>query len=212
MRNGLLAVSAILALLGSGCAGQSRQPVPGEAPRAAGSQSTRTADVQSYLDLLDDVARETPERQNAELSDARAATERDPTPTTRLRYALVLGTAGRPGGDPVEARRLILGLLADPVALSPHERSLANAFLHEFDARVTLYAELGRQREEFAARLAAKEADADQRVESAAAENAKLRRALAEADRKLKAVADMERQLLDQATDAAPSPARPPQQ
>jgi len=49
-------------------------------------------------------------------------------------------------------------------------------------------------------------------VESAAAENAKLRRALAEADRKLKAGADMERQLLDQATDAAPSPARPPQQ
>jgi hypothetical protein len=212
MRIGLLAVPAVFALLGSGCAGSPRHAEPGAVPRAAGSQSIHSADVQPYLDLLDDVARDAPERQNAELNDARAAIERDPTPANRLRYALILGTAGRPGSDPVEARRLVLGLLADPAALSAHERSLANAFLQEFDARVALYAELGRQREEFAARLASRDADADQRVESAVAENAKLRRALAEADRKLKAVADMERQLLDQATDAAPSTARPPQQ
>ena len=80
---------------------------------------------------------------------------------------------------------------------SPIELAFANAYLREFDARVALYADLARLREDSEQRLKSRDASAESRADTLAAENKYLRRALAEAERKLEAVAEMERSLLE---------------
>jgi hypothetical protein len=148
-----------------------------------------------YLATLADMAPGDPARQQATLATALAAAQQSPSAANRLRYALALGSAGRTGSDPVEAKRLVTEILAGPNDLAPEELELANACLREFDARVALYAELARQREESNQKLLAVDRSADKREEALTAENAKLRKRLAEAERKLEAVAEMERSL-----------------
>jgi len=97
--------------------------------------------------------------------------------------------------DPVEARRLITELLAGQHDLSAQEISLANAFLREYDARVALYADLARQREESDRRLKSLDSEDDRRYNALNAETQRIKKALAEAERKLEAVAGMERAL-----------------
>ena len=133
-----------------------------------------------------------------------------PTASNRLRYAIALGAAGHPGSNPVEAKRLITELLAGPNDLKPQEVALANAYLREFDARVGLYADIARQREELERRLQAASTDDDKRFANIAAENARLKKALAEAERKLEAVAEMERTLIEQSGPAPANDRSPP--
>jgi len=151
-----------------------------------------------------------PVRQQAELAATLLAAQQQRSAANNLRYALALGSAGHASSNPVEAKRLISELLATPNSLDPFETTVAGAFLREFDARVVLYAELARQREESEQQLRSHDTSADKRAEALAAENKALRRALAEAERKLEAVAEMERTLLEQASetelDAPPRP------
>jgi len=151
-----------------------------------------------------------PARQQATLGAALAATQQDPSAANRLRYALALGSAGHVLSNPIEAKRLIAELLAGDHGLQPLEVELAGALLREFDARVALYAELARQREDGERRLQAADAAAGERADALAAENARLRRALAAAERKLEAVAEMERSLLEQAEEPVDE-TRPPE-
>jgi hypothetical protein len=194
-------VTAALLLLLGGCAAW--HPASDAPPEATvQTESKHATEISPYLEVLSGMAPGDAARQQATLDNALAASQAAPTSSNRLRYALALGSAGPGGSNPVEARRLLTELLAGPNDLSREEKALAEGFAREFDARVTLYAELARQREEAAATLASQEASGSQRAEALAAENARLRRALAEADRKLKAVAEMERQLLEQASEA----------
>jgi F0F1-type ATP synthase epsilon subunit len=126
-----------------------------------------------------------------------------------LLYALALGSAGPGGSNPVEASRLLTELLAGPNDLTSEETALAQGFAREFDARVKLYADLARQREESDARAAALANSAEHRADVLAAENARLRRALSEAERKLRVVAEMERQLLEQSSESESTPPQP---
>lgn len=153
------------------------------------------ADLTLYLAALDQLAPGDTARQAGALARTRSDLQQTPNSANRLRYAITLGAAGRAGSDPVEARRLITELLASSHDLSPQELSLANAFLREFDARVALYADLSRQREELEKKLLSVDADGDRRLGAANAENQRLKKALAEAERKLEAVAEMERAL-----------------
>jgi flagellar biosynthesis GTPase FlhF len=138
-------------------------------------------------------------RQQGELASALSAAQQSPTAANTLRYALALGCAGRPDSNPVEAKRLVAELLAGPNDLAPEELELANAYLREFDARVALYAEIARQREESEQKLKSSDLSAVRRADALAAENVRLKKLLNEAERKLEAVADMERSLLEQA-------------
>lgn len=203
-----LALPALALLLGA-CAGLS-PPLPETTPVAAASPAApRKADLASYLDALAGMAPGDPARQQATLDAALAAAQQDPSAANRLRYALALGSAGHASGNPIEAKRLVAELLAGDHGLQPLEVELAGALLREFDARVALYAELGRQREDSERRLQAAGAAADQREDALAAENARLRRALAAAERKLEAVAEMERSLLEQADEPVDEPPPP---
>ena len=110
----------------------------------------------------------------------------------------------------MEAKRILTELLAGPNDLSPAEKQFAEALTREFDARVALYAELARQREEAQRLLTADEAEDARRANALVAENSRLKKALAEAQRQLEAVTEMERQLLEQsgATATEPQPQR----
>ena len=134
-------------------------------------------------------------RQSTELASTLTQAQQNPTSSNRLRHAIALGAAGHSSSNPVEARRLITELLAGEHDLTPQEVSIANAFLREFDARVALYAELARQREESERQMKSMSADEDRRYGALNAETQRLKKALAEAERKLEAVAEMERNL-----------------
>ena len=161
-----------------------------------------------YLETLAKMAPGDSARQQSELESRLAAAQTTGNSSDTLRYALAVGAAGYPSSNPVEAKRLITELLASPNTLEPLEVSFATAYLREFDARVALYAELARQREESEQKLRSLDATAERRADALAAENKQLKRALADAERKLEAVAEMERSLLEQAGE---TPAEPPQ-
>jgi uncharacterized heparinase superfamily protein len=150
-----------------------------------------------YLDTLAKMAPGDPVRQQAELAATLASAQQSRSADDTLRYALALGSAGHASSNPVEAKRLISELLAGTHDLEPIELAFANAYLREFDARVALYADLARLREDSEQRLKSRDASAESRADTLAAENKYLRRALAEAERKLEAVAEMERSLLE---------------
>ena len=196
----------LLACALSGCAAlapSAPAPTPAPAPPAA----PVVANLSPYLDLLDELAAADVPREGAILGELQAQLAEAPGSRATLRYALALGAAGHEASDPVEARRLLQSLLAEPGALDPAELKLASVLLREYDARVTLYAQLARQREEAEARLAAANEAHWKAVQSASAETARLRRELAQAERKLQAITEMERELLEQVE--APPPEQP---
>ena len=178
---------------------------------SAGPASPAAVDLTPYLATLTQLAPGDPERQAAALASAEQEAQDDPTAAHRLRYALALGAAGHPGSNPVQARQLIAEVLAAGNDLEPPEVELAQAFLREFDARVDLYAENARQREDYEQRMKATTADDNRRMAALNAENQRLRKSLADAERKLSAVAEMERSLLENGAEPAPNDAAPPQ-
>jgi hypothetical protein len=191
------------------CAGLQPQHTP-PAPPAAVAATPAPASLAPYLETLANMAPGDPARQQAELATTLAAAQQSPTAANTLRYALALGCAGRPDSNPVEAKRLLAELLAGPNELTPEELDLAKAYLREFDARVALYAEIARQREESEQKLKSSDSSAVRRADALAAENGRLKKQLNEAERKLEAVEQMERSLLEQAQEApAETPPRP---
>jgi len=195
-----LPTTALACLLG-GCAAFA-PPVP--APVPAPPPAPAVTDLAPYFALLDQFAAGDPARQAALLADLASQLAASPGERSALRHALAVGAAGRAGSDPVEARRLLAALLAAPAELEPAERQMAAALQREFDARVTLYAQLARQREELEARIEADNTAHTRALQSAAAETARLRRELQRAETKLQAITEMERELLEQSEPEPP--------
>jgi hypothetical protein len=181
--------------------------MPTSAQPGTAAVTPKATDVVSYLETLDKLAPGDATRQAAELAGVLAAARQASTSSNRLRYAIALGAAGHPASNPVEARRLIVELLAGANDLRGSELSLANAYLREFDARVALYADLALQREETERKVQVVDTDSDRRYAALNTETQRLRKALAEAERKLEAVAEMERALSEKAPpDGASDP------
>ena len=179
----------------SACAGLQPADKSGASGQSAVATSPKPSAIASYFDVLDLMAPGDAVRQSTELASTLTQAQQNPTASNRLHYAIALGAAGHSASNPVEARRLITELLAGTNDLTPQEVSLANAFQREFDARVALYADLARQREESERQLKSIDADGDRRYNVLNAETQRLKKALAEAERKLEAVAEMERSL-----------------
>ena len=191
------------------CAALQPQHSP-PAPPVTAPAAPAPARLAPYIATLANMAPGDPARQQAELASTLAAAQQFPTAANTLRYALALGCAGRPDSNPVEAKRLLTELLAGPNELAPEELDLAKAYLREFDARVALYAEIARQREESEQKLKSSDSSAVRRADTLAAENARLKKQLNEAERKLEAVEEMERSLLEQTQEEpAETPPRP---
>ena len=184
-----------------------RHAGPSQPPQAASAPAPTS--LAPYLEAVANMAPGDPARQQAEIQSALTAAQQSPGAANTLRYALVLGCAGHKDSNPVEAKRLLADLLAGPNELAPEERELANAYLREFDARVALYAELARQREDSEQKLRLNDSSTAKRADALTAENARLKKQLAEAERKLEAVAEMERSLQEE-TPETPPEATPP--
>lgn len=202
--------AATVMLTASGCVPMRGTQPPRDATGADPATPAAT-DLSPYLGTLTELGLGDPERQAAALAAARQSVAVEPTAANQLRYALSLGAAGHPGSDPVAARQLISALLDSGSSLKPQEVELAQAFLREFDARANLGADNARQREDYEQKLKSVSAEDGRRVATLNAENQKLRKSLAEAERKLSAVAEMERSLLENGNEPAPDGTVPPQ-
>jgi hypothetical protein len=193
----------LAAVLLNACQSDAERP---SARPAAAAPATREAGlpVARYLEALDDMAAGDLIRQQATLLAARSAWQQAATPANTLRYALVLGTPGHDDTNPLEASRLLAGLLTTPERLSPEEVRLAAAFQREFTARVSQYADLARTRLDTEARLRAAEAESQSRINALSADLARMRRERDTIQEKLDAIADIEKTLMERDGATAP--------
>lgn len=192
---GSLALCGCSTLTGLGRPPATTAPAPSnEAVQAA--QLTALAASQQQL------AQGSPAEQAEVLAAAKAAAEASHQGPPLLRYALALSAPGHPGRDLDQAQRLLREALARPELLSATERAIAVVELQRVDGELRLAAENARlvgevQRERERQRTVNTGAAAARRLQAEQEENARLRKALDEAQAKLDAIANIERSISD---------------
>jgi hypothetical protein len=139
-----------------------------------------------------------PAEQAEIVTSARQAYERARGGGAQLRYALTLATPGHAGRDAARARQLLRELAAQPELLAPAERALTLFELAQLDRELGLLGDnerltAGASRSVDQERLAA----ANRRLQAELDDNARLRHQLEEAQAKLDAIANIERNLTD---------------
>jgi hypothetical protein len=198
---------ALLAML-TGCASLTgAKPVASASrPKAVDAVPTPTG-VNALLELRSRMASSSSEVQAETLAEARVAWEHSGRTSDGLAYAVALGAPDHLESNPVEAGRLLNSLLlrSPPDDLSGDVRRLAELLRGEYAARTALYAEIGRQKEVAARELRDTTILSEARIEDLNSDLARTRRERDEARRKLQAITDMERQLIEK----EPEPARP---
>ena len=193
-----LLACALLAPVLSGCTlieDLRHHPPPPPAPPSA---------ARVDLELLSRLPTDSPAVQATELAQARREAGVAPTATHRLRYALLLATPGHAGADPVAARRQLSEILASPDTLSAEERMLATIELAQVERQLALLETNRRLSDQAAAQTQATAADAHRRLIAAQAENARLRKALADAQAKIDAVTHIERSIGERVNGGSP--------
>lgn len=187
---------AFLPLAGCGSLGDSfgknapTRPEPVINRPAADAEAAR-----EYLAALQSLQSATPAGQAELLQNARTAAENAPTTVNRLRYALMVGLPGHAGSDPVAGRRQLSELLARPESLLPAERALAAIMLASVDDRLVLIAETKRLEQDASLRDRDRTTGLQKRLQAEVDENARLKRALEDAQKKLDAVTEVERSI-----------------
>ena len=197
---GLLSVCAV-ALLLQGCALTERLRREAQANAAAENAPAAAAPVSggnapAYLDIMNNLSTPDPARQADLFYEVEREYTRAPTTASTLRYAVALVTPGHPASSPSEGKRLLETLLATPERLTQDERTLAAVLLHETDVRLKLEAENRRLLATLDDRHRS-QANSDKRIQAQIEENARLRRALAEAQQKLDAIKEIERSIIE---------------
>ena len=203
-------VLVALAFATSGC-GLVDQLAPEPAPVPHPVVGTTMSSVNIYLETMDGLGSADPVRQADVFYEVEREFTRAPTTTSTLRYAVALVTPTHPATSPSEGKRLLETLLATPERMTQEERTLAAVLLHETDVRLKLEAENRRLLETLDDRSRS-QANSDKRVQAQVEENARLRRALAEAQQKLDAIKEIERSIIERSPtppgnrDSAPLP------
>ena len=192
-----------------------------EAQAAANSNNTPAPPAASsgiapaYLDIMQNLSTPDPARQADLFYEVEREYTRAPTTASTLRYAVALVTPGHPASSPNEGKRLLETLLATPERMTQDERTLAVVLLHETNVRLKLEAENRRLLATLDDRSRT-QANSDKRIQAQIEENARLRRALAEAQQKLDAIKEIERSIIERSPtppgnrDAAPSETQSP--
>lgn len=169
----------------------------------------------AYLDIMQNLSKQDPARQADLFYEVEREYTRAPTTASTLRYAVALVTPGHPASSPNEGKRLLETLLATPERMTQDERTLAAVLLHETNVRLKLEAENRRLLATIDDRSRV-QANSDKRIQAQIEENARLRRALAEAQQKLDAIKEIERSIIERSPtppgnrDAAPSETQSP--
>jgi len=154
--------------------------------------ATEATLIANYLDTCLKVARGTPAEQAEVLATVSNDYHAIPAPSKVLRYAMVLSTPGHAGADPVVAQRLLREVLASPETLLPAERALAFLQLQQVERQQTLQADVRRLQSGAERTANERIAQLTRRLTTESEENTRLRRALADAQAKLDAIADIE--------------------
>jgi hypothetical protein len=198
-----LAITLALALvLGLGaCSAIERQPPPPPQRSESVAEDRDTAVAVLMGTTFQTMQRlsQAPAAEQAELlANARTAYEHSPQGGAQLRYALLLATPGHPGRDAPRAQVLLRQLVAQPETLAPVERAVAMVQLAQLDRELGLKSDNDRlqsdaQRGDHERAIVA----AQRRLQLEIDENAKLRKQLEDAQAKLDAVANIERNLTD---------------
>lgn len=188
-------------LTGNLASRQQSNAQPSVSPTAPGAAS-----IAAVLDLMVGLHQTDPGRQAEVFQAAKDAAELTPTTSNKLRYAVALATPGHSATDPVAAQRQLSELLARPETLLPMERNFALAELNEVEHLLVLQAENKRLRDEEARESRDRQQSSNRRLQAEIEENARLRKALDEAQAKLDAVTHIERSINDRTT---PAPRKP---
>ena len=191
----LAALGCLASLAACGSLGGSVKS-PREKPDSVVTRPSADADAaRGYVTALGELQSGAPAAQAETFQAAKVAAESAPTTLNRLRYALMLALPGHAGSDPVAARRQLSDLVARPELLLPSERALAAVLLAEVDERLVVAAENRRLQQEAVGRDKDRTAGLAKRLQSEQDENARLRRALEDAQKKLDAVTQVERSI-----------------
>lgn len=169
------------------------EPLP--APVVAPAQIS-AGGLRAYLDTMEGLSSADPARQADVFYEVEREFTRAPTTASTLRYAVALVTPGHPASSPQEGKRHLETLLATPERMTQEERTFAAVLLHETNARLKLEAENRRLLATLDDR-GRSQANSDKRVQAQIDENARLRRALAEAQQKLDAIKEIERSIIE---------------
>jgi hypothetical protein len=201
---------AALALVLCGCADLATRPPPPPQRNESVEEDRDAAAAVLMGNTFQTMQRlsQAPEAEQAELlAAARMSYERTPQGGAQLRYALLLATPGHPGRDAPKAQGMLRQLVAQPETLVPIERAVALIELAQLDRELGLKADNDRIQSELQRgeheRVAAA---AQRRLQVEIDENAKLRRQLEDAQAKLDAIANIERNLTDRKNPAEGTP------
>lgn len=206
-----LFVFALLSAV-AGCKLVAPQPEP---PTPITVQAPSDEGIRKYLETINGLASTDPARQADVFYEVEREYTRAPTTTSTLQFAAALVTPGHPASRPQEGKRLLEALLATPERMIPAERELVAALLHQTNAWLKLEAENRRLLATLDDR-GRSQANSDKRALAQAEEVARLRRALAEAQQKLDAVKEIERNFIERSPtppgsrDATPSETQSP--
>jgi hypothetical protein len=182
------------ALLLAACTDLSGQRTPAPAPTVNPAATSSTV-LAGYLELLQKLVSGPATAQAEIVASAQHDYDTAPTPSHRLRLALILGTTRHPATDLPRAQGLLREVMANPEMLLPAERSLASVRLSQIDDYLTLEAENRRLQSEAVKADRERTANANHRLQAELDENARLRKELDEARAKLAAIANIERSL-----------------
>ena len=199
------AVGASVLAIASGCAlgGQSNQkaiPAPPDRPEPVSTV------IAPDLEMMRTLPEGDPARQAELFQSVKEAAQLSPTTSNKLKLALALATPGHGGSDPVAAQRQLAELLATPETLLPVERLLALVELQEVDERLVLQSENKQLRDDASHDSRDKLLTLTRRLTAESDENARLRKALDEAQAKLDAVTHIERSINDRKTNGSHTP------
>jgi hypothetical protein len=214
---GVICVGAV-ALLLQGCelAEQFRRPSEANSAASAPTEPAPTSgNTAAYLEVMSGLGTPDPARQADLFYEVEREYTRAPTTGSTLRYAVALVTPGHPASSPSEGKRLLETLLASPERLTQDERTLTAVLLHATDDKLKLEAENRRLLATLDGR-GRTQANSDRRIQAQNEENARLRRALAEAQQKLDAIKEIEKSIIERSPtapgnrDTAPSETQSP--
>jgi len=153
-------------------------------------------DVGPHLDLMYRLSSSEPAQQADLIHEVERAYAAAPTTSNSLRYAVALIMPGHPASNPAEGKKILETLLANPERLLTNERLLASVMLQETTARLKLGADSRRLLATVDERTRA-QANSDRRAQGLADDNARLRKALEEAQAKLDAIRAIERTIIE---------------
>jgi len=176
-----------------------RTPPPAQHNESAADDRDTVAAVfmAGMFQSMQHLAQSGPAEQAEIVASAREAYDRAPQQgSAKLRYALLLATPGHPARNPALAQRLLRELAAQPEALQPPERAVALVELAQINGEIELRAQNDRALQTADLRgERERNATAQHRLQAEMDENARLRKQVEDAQAKLDAIANIERNM-----------------